>query len=65
MTALVYVRNDGPDSCEIDVGKRSILLGPGEEVRLATNTMRPVAVPPPPTEYMGVPLESAARIGEE
>lgn len=64
MTALVYLRNDGPDACEIDVGKRVILLRAGEELRLATNAIKPTAVPPPPTEYMGVQLEHA-RIGEE
>lgn len=64
MTALVCVRNDGPDACEIDIGKRVILLRPGEEIRVATNVIKPMAVPPEPTEYMGVQLEHA-RIGEE
>lgn len=64
MTALVYVRNDGPDSCEIDIGKRVLLLRPGDEMRVATNVLKPIAVPPPPTEYMGIQLDHA-RMGEE
>lgn len=64
MTALVYVRNDGPDGCEIDIGKRVILLRPGDEIRVATNVIKPVAIPPPQDEYMGVPLDHA-RMGEE
>lgn len=64
MTALVFIRNDGPDSCEIDIGKRTLLLRAGDELRVAASVIRPVAVPPPPQEYMGVSLEHA-RIGEE
>lgn len=64
MTALVYVRNDGPDSCEIDIGKRVLLLRVGDEVRVATSVLKPIAVPPPPTEYMGIQLDHA-RMGEE
>lgn len=63
MTALVYVRNDGPDDCEIDIGKRVIMLRAGQEVRLATTVLKPAAIPPPPTEYMGVRLEH--RMSEE
>lgn len=64
MTALLCVRNDGPDSCEIDIGKRVILLRAGEEIRVATSVLKPLAVPSAPTEYMGVMLEHA-RIGED
>ena len=64
MTALVYIRNDGPDDCEVDIGKRSILIRAGEQVHVATQTAKLLPVAPAPTEYMGVPLEHA-RIGED
>lgn len=64
MTALVFIRNDGPDSCEIDIGKRSVLLRPGDQLSVATSVAKLRPVEPAPLEYMGVQLEHA-RVGED
>lgn len=37
MAALVTIHNDGPDSVELRVGRRSILLHAGQDFRVATS----------------------------
>lgn len=66
MTALVYLRNDGPDPCTVELGRRQLLIRPGDELRLnvANRKLAVAPVPPEPTEYLGVRLEPA-RVGED
>lgn len=43
MAALVSVHNDGPDTVEVRVGRRSILLHAGQDFRVATASVVAVA----------------------
>jgi len=45
MGASVVVRNDGPDACEVRIGKQSKLLYAGQEFRLNTQAVEVHALP--------------------
>ena len=45
MGASVVVRNDGPDPCEVRIGKQSKLLYAGQEFRLSTQAVEICALP--------------------
>lgn len=58
MGALVGVHNDGPDAIEVRIGRRSILLQPGQDYRVATSAAVELHTLPPMD-----PLDLALHMG--
>lgn len=64
MTALVTVRNDGPDDVELDVGKRTLLLRAGQQAQVATTRARLLALERDSSLLLVNPAERL-RVGED
>lgn len=66
MGALLSVRNDGPDEVELDVGRRVIVLRPGEDAHVNVTGSAKVLAPTPreTTRLFDTPRETF-RTGED
>lgn len=63
MGALLYARNDGPDEVELDLGRRVIVLRPGQEVHVSVSSVKVLGQLPQDTTF--VEPRERMRVGEE